>query len=421
MSEPSARGLALEALRRWRKPKKNADAIVADLFAATPLSAPDRAFALGLFYGVLRNLTLLDFWIGCLRRSHLAVDLRDILRLGLYQLFLLETPAHAAVNETVELAPKRGRELINAVLRAAARRGGELRQRAVEQPLSVRESHPPFLIARWEENFGRKAAEELCRWNNQPPPLYARINRLKIESENFVRLYHDARVVVGAPEFVTFETMPAAAVERGDCYIQDPSTALACRLLETRPGEKVLDACAAPGGKTAYIAELLQNDGMLVACDRAPERLSLLQHNLERLGAPIVETFQIDWTRDAIPEQIAAIAPFDRVLVDAPCTNTGVMRRRVDVRWRLTPDDFMRMRSKQIDIVQAVLPLLKQGGVLVYSTCSLEPEENEQLVQGLLEQMSILQLEEEKRSLPFRDGFDGAFAARLVKTAAPQR
>jgi 16S rRNA (cytosine967-C5)-methyltransferase len=183
----------------------------------------------------------------------------------------------------------------------------------------------------------------------------------------------------------------------------------------------VLDACAAPGGKTAYIAELMQNKGILVACDRAPERLSLLKQNLERLGAPIVETFQIDWTRDAIPEQIAAIAPFDRVLVDAPCTNTGVMRRRVDLRWRLTPDDFMRMRSKQTDIVQAVLPLLKQGGVLVYSTCSLEPEENEKMVQGLLEKMSILQLEKEKRSLPFRDGFDGAFAARLIKTAAAQR
>jgi 16S rRNA (cytosine967-C5)-methyltransferase len=416
MVQASSRTVALTALQRWREQKENADQIISGLFGETLLSSADRAFALELFYGVLRNLTLLDFWVGCLRRSHVDVDLRDILRLGLYQLFLLQTPEHAAVNETVELATNRGRELINGVLRAATRRRAELRSKTAEQPLAVRESHPQFLITRWEQRFGAQATEALCRWNNQPPPLYGRVNRLKIERENFLALYRDARPLSGDDDFVEFDTFPDTAVERGHCYIQDRSTAVACRVLDPHPGEKILDACAAPGGKTAYLAQLMQNEGLVAACDRASERLSVLKENIASLGATIIETFQIDWARDPVPKRIAAIAPFDRILVDAPCSNTGVMRRRVNVRWKLTAIGFRRMQKRQIDIVQAVVPLLKPGGVLVYSTCSLEPEENRAVVRYFFDNMSILELEEEKQSVPFRDGFDGAYAARLLKT-----
>jgi 16S rRNA (cytosine967-C5)-methyltransferase len=416
MTRSSARRVALNALQRWRKSRDAANVIVARLFDEMSLSAIDRGFALEMFYGVLRNLTLLDFWIAQLRRSHVDLNLRDILRLGLYQLLLLETPEHAAVNETVGLAGTRGRELINAVLRTAIRRRNELCSVAADQPLSVRESHPQFLIARWQENFGTETAEALCRWNNQPPWIYGRVNRMKIGREKFLQLYPNAQPVSGNDDFVAFEPFPDAAIERDQCYIQDPSTAIACRVLDPQPGEKLLDACAAPGGKTAYLAERMENRGFIAACDRAPERLAVLDENMKRLGAAIVETFPIDWTCDRVPEKIAAAAPFDRVLVDAPCANTGVMRRRVDVRWRLTPADFKRMQERQIKIVQAVLPLLKPGGVLVYSTCSLEPEENEHVVQHLLAEMSILRAEQETRSLPFRDGFDGAFAVRLLKT-----
>lgn len=415
MTRSSARGVALSALQRWRKEDNRADTIIARSFVETALSAADRAFALELFYGVLRNLTLLDFWIAQLRRAHIDVDVRDILRLGLYQLFRLETPEHAAVNETVGLAAARGRALINAVLRAAVRRRNELRSLSAAQPLAVRESHPQLLIARWQENFGAVTAEALCRWNNQPPPIYGRVNGIRIGREKFLELYPDARPLPRNKQFVAFDSFPNAAVDHGHCYVQDPSTAIACHLLGPQPGEKLLDACAAPGGKTAYLAELTQNRGLIVACDRAPERLALLDENMKRMGAAIVQRFPIDWTRDPVPEKITATAPFDRVLVDAPCTNTGVMRRRADVRWRLTRADFKRMQRRQIEIVRAVLPLLKPGGVLVYSTCSLEPEENEAVVHTLLDEMSILRAESEQRSLPFRDGFDGAFAVKLLK------
>jgi 16S rRNA (cytosine967-C5)-methyltransferase len=284
MVEPSARRIALAALRRWREGKHLADSIISGFLAKADLAYSDRAFALQLFYGVLRNLTVLDFWIGCLRSSQVEGSLRDVLRLGLYQLFFLETAQHAAVYETVELASGRQRAVTNAVLRTAARQGDDLLRRAVAQPLSVRASHPKFLVARWQHHFGVKNAEELCRWNNLPPPIYGRINRLRISREKFFQLYPGPRAVARNSDFVEFDALPANALSGGHCYIQDPSTVIACQLLDPKPTEKILDACAAPGGKTGYIAQLMKNKGTIVACDRNAERLFILKDNMARLG-----------------------------------------------------------------------------------------------------------------------------------------
>jgi len=415
VAQTSARRVALAALRTWRRRKQFADAVISSALSKTALQPADRAFAVELFYGVLRNVTLLDFWIRLLRRGHVDVDLRDLLRLGLYQIFIAKTPEHAAVYETVEIAPKGQRAIVNAVLRSAARGRQELQEKANSQPLDVRASHPKFLIERWEKRFGANATEVLCAWNNQPPPIYARINRLKIDRESFLERYRNARTVPNVSNFVELSS-PADAVDQGDCYVQDPSTSIACELLQPKPGGKILDACAAPGGKTAYVAELMENRGLIVGCDREPARLNLLDENLTRLGVRIAEIVCHDWTKPIIPQEILSEAPFDRILIDAPCSNTGVMRRRVDARWRLRPTDFNRMQTRQIQIARAVFPLLKPEGILVYSTCSVEVEENEDVVQQLLGQMSILQVEEEKRSIPFQDNFDGAFAARLRRT-----
>src|SRR6266536_2942444 len=416
MARLSARRIALEALRTWRKERRFADSIVSEFLAKAELADSDRAFAFELVYGVLRNLTLLDFWIGCLRASKVQVDLRDVLRLGLYQLFLIKTAPHAAVHETVGLVPQRQRPIVNAMLRAAVRRQSELLGRADAEPLFVRTSHPPFLVERWQQHFGAQHAEELCKWNNLPAPVYGRINQLRIDREEFLRLYPEARPLMPSHEFVKFDVISTDAISRGHCYIQDPSTAIACQILSPRAGEKILDACAAPGGKTGYIAQLMENRGTLVACDRDPERLQIVRENMARLGVGIVRIFDHDWTRGHVPTEIASMAPFHRILLDAPCSNTGVMRRRVDARWRLQPADFPRMQQRQLEIICALVPLLKQKGTLVYSTCSLEPEENEQVVQRALTSASILRLEEQKRSLPFQDGLDGAFAAKFIRS-----
>lgn len=417
MAKPSARQIALTALRLWRKEKRFADSIISGLLAKAELTPSDRAFALELFYGVLRNLTLLDFWIGCVRASRVESDLRDILRLGLYQLFLLKTAEHAAVHETVELTPKRQRTIINAMLRAATRRRSDLPGRAEAQPLFVRTSHPQFLVERWQQHFGAEQAEKLCEWNNLPARVYARINLLRIDRTEFLRTYPKSRPVPDNPNFVEVNSLPSAALERGHCYIQDPSTAIAVRLLDPKPGERILDACAAPGGKTGYVAQLMENVGTTVACDRDPERLQILKENMAHLSVRIVHILHHDWSRGRVSPEITSSAPFDRILIDAPCTNTGVMRRRVDLKWRLRRTDFGRMQERQIEIVRALIPLLKTNGALVYSTCSLEPEENEEVVRAILNDSPALRLTAQRHSLPFRDHFDGAFAAKLIRTA----
>jgi 16S rRNA (cytosine967-C5)-methyltransferase len=411
-AEFSSRALALTALREWRTGQQFADAVLARLLRSSDLAAPDRAFATELFYGVLRNLTLLDFWIATLRSSHLDHDARDVLRLGLYQLFLLHTPEHAAVFETVELAGPRARSLVNAVLRSALRRKEELLEEASAEDLSLRTSHPQFLIDRWAQNFGSENTAALCDWNNQPAPIYARINRLRISVDEFLAKQSAAEPLPQPENFVRLTSIPGEALAVGHCYIQDPSTAAACLLLDPKPGNKVLDACAAPGGKTAYLAELMENTGYVLASDRDAGRIRTLQENLERLGVGIAQCTQHDWDSGSTPPDWPA---FDRILVDAPCSNTGVMRRRVDLRWRLTAKDFRRMQEEQLRILRATIPLLKPGGVLVYSTCSIEPEENEEVIRLITEEFPLLKAGDEVSLLPFRDGFDGAFAAKMLR------
>ena len=421
MAHPSARELALAALREWRRRENFADSILARLLRSSDLTGPDRAFTTELFYGILRNLSLLDFWIASLRSGHLEDDARDLLRLGLYQLFLLKTPEHAAVYETVELAGAKTRSLINAVLRNAVRRKEELVAKADKQNLSVRSSHPQFLVDRWTKNFGAENTAALCEWNNRPAPIYARINRLKTSEDEFLPKVASARYAdpmshAGIPaNFVHLTSVPNQALADGHCYIQDPSTAAACILLHPKPGDNVLDACAAPGGKTGYLAELMKNQGTIIACDRDEGRIRTLQDNLERLGVEIARFAWHDWTSSEPLPDATAVASFDRILVDAPCSNTGVMRRRVDLRWRLSSRDFLRMQEEQLRILRATIPLLKAGGALVYSTCSIEPDENEEVVTAIMREFPFLKFVEQMSLLPFRNRFDGAFVAKLIR------
>jgi 16S rRNA (cytosine967-C5)-methyltransferase len=413
----TARRAAFVALRAWQNYHDRADTIISAILERSELKKSDRAFALELFYGVLRNLVLIDFWIGCLRAGSLDPDLRDIVRLGLYQLFFLGTPDHAAVNESVEMVFPKQRGLINAMLRTAARDRDELRLKARRQPLAVRQSHPAFLVSRWQRIYGLEQTAELCEWNNQRAKVYARINRLKIDPEQFGQRYPETAEIPGLPDFRHCPDIPKDALARGHCYIQDPGTIIAGELLAPEPGETVLDGCAAPGGKTGHLAQLMQNKGTLIACDRDPQRIKRLNENIGRLGLSVVKTVQHDWTKPRLPKEIESAGLFDRILIDVPCTNTGVMQRRVDVRWRLQPDSIAELCPLQMQILQRISELLKPGGVLVYSTCSLEPEENEQEIEHFLLQTPNWRLVEQRFSRPFVDHYDGAFAAKLIRSA----
>jgi 16S rRNA (cytosine967-C5)-methyltransferase len=270
------------------------------------------------------------------------------------------------------------------------------------------------LIDRWTQNFGAKNTSALCDWNNRPAPIYSRVNHFKISTEDFLSQHSEAERLPSSENFVRLTTVPHDALANGHCYIQDPSTAAASELLDPKAGERVLDACAAPGGKTGYLAELMKNQGVIFACDRDQGRIRTLRDNLERLGVEIARCVQHDWTTG---QAWSETGPFDRILVDAPCSNTGVMRRRVDLRWRLTPKDFLRMQQEQLRVLRGTIPLLKSGGVLVYSTCSIEPEENEEVVRLIRQEFPFLELMAQVSLLPFRDGFDGAYVAKLIRAA----
>ena len=411
MSRANPRAICVQALNRWESEKKYADELVHEALASAELPALDRAFLTETFYGVIRNLSRLDFIVSQLRDAPVDNSTRQVLRLGFYQIFNMRIPHHAAVNETVNLAGK-ARGLVNALLRRGIREFEALQGKLDELPPAIRFSHPEFLIQRWESRFGSEQALEICRWNNSPAEVYVRANGLKVTTGELIATAHDAAVSDAHPLAIKVRQVPYPWIVNGLCYVQDPSTLAACDLLAPQPGDQVLDACAAPGGKTTYLAQLMSDEGRIIACDLSPQRLKRLEENVKRLGAACVEVRQCNWLNAPAPFEAES---FDRILLDAPCSNSGVIRRRVDVRWRLTPQDFPRMQEKQFAILKKLVPLLKKGGVLVYSTCSLEPEENEAIVKRVTAEIASLRFLESRQTLPFRDQIDGAFAAKFEK------
>ncbi len=401
----------IAALLEWEKGRTFSDEILHTALARDSFSTLDRGFFMETFFGVLRNLSALDFLIGELREGHIDLQTRQILRLGLYQIFQMRTAAHAAVNETVNLAD-RARGLVNAILRRALREQPALAAKLASAGPATALSHPNFLVARWEAQFGREDTLRLLEWNNSPAEVFVRANTLKVTAGELARSSPLAEPWPAHPLVLKTQHLPASWISGGLCYVQDPSTLLAVDLLAPQPGELVLDTCAAPGGKTTYIAQLMANEGRLVACDLYESRVARLRENLHRLGVRNARTLTHDCMTAEPP---AGLTGFDRILVDAPCSNTGVIRRRVDVRWRLTDEDFLRMPAQQLALVRRAAALLRPGGTLVYGTCSLEPEENDLLVERALAEIPGLHFLESRRTLPFTDAIDGAFAAKFTR------
>ena len=403
---PAARQIALDLLLRWQETNAHAETLLAGLDREMSLSTAYRALVNALVIGVLRHASLLDCWIDHLRgRGRLRDRARWMLRLGLLQLFKLGLPAHAAVNETVKLA---GREkaLVNAVLRRAVRESSALDELEARAPIDVRFSLPAFLVERWRRRFGSEATARLAASFSELAPMFVRLNRLHPLAVPPV----DGEPVPGAPDFFRVETLPRAELEGGLVYVQDPSTALAPSLLDPKPGDVVLDACASPGGKCALLAQSMQNTGRLIATDSSESRLVRLRENLSRLQVRCAEIRHADWTAPPTGEW----PRFSGILLDVPCSNTGVMRRRIDVRWRVNPAEIRRLAEVQSAIVRHTVPLLQPGGRMVYSTCSLESEENEDQVARILSECPCLKLVESRLILPPDAGCDGAFAALFV-------
>jgi 16S rRNA (cytosine967-C5)-methyltransferase len=404
------------------------------------LSARDRALATELVYGTLRWQRYLDWILAPHSKRRLdSLDPRPLvaLRLAAYQIaFLDRVPIFAAVNDAVSLAD-RGRPgvtaFVNAVLRSFAKRGPREREpRPPDDPieaLATRCSFPTWLATRWVSRYGMAEATNLMRAMNERPPITLRTNTLRCTRADLAeRLRRDdglaTHVTPWAPEGLMVEPGGSpggwSVFAEGDCAVQDEASMLVVRLLEPRPGEVVADVCAAPGTKTTHLGQLMENRGRLLALDPQPGRLGLVREAADRLGVSIVETLE---------GSVEALAPrftesCDAVLVDAPCSNLGVLRRNPEVKWRRRPEDVQAAAARQRTILAAAATMVRPGGRLVYATCSLEPEENDAVVEATFPagsgfhpdppQSFPIALEGHGlRCLPHRHGTDGFTAFRL--------
>jgi 16S rRNA (cytosine967-C5)-methyltransferase len=345
---------------------------------ARDLDARDRAFARALAYGTIQRRRTLDHVAAKLTdRKRLDPDVRAALQLGLFQLVFLDGVApHAAVGESVELVKgSNGSGLVNAVLRRATDEAQDILA-AIEDE-GVRESYPHWLVELWRDAYGTKTATKLMKRLNEPPETALRANRLKTSPEALAEALGGAAkgrdaVVLDGP----FDAYAHPLWEQGHFMPQSRSSQAVARAVDPQPGERVLDLCAAPGGKTTHLAALMRDEGTIVSVERHPDKAEQLTATCERMGVTIAA---IEVGDAAEPREPA----FDRVLADPPCSGLGTLQARPDLRWRMTPERIDGIVSEQRRILAAAAGAVRPGGLLVWSTCTLNPAENEELLNGL--------------------------------------
>ncbi len=436
-----SRDLAFRALWEWERGDVLLDPLLAGLLSSSGLSSLDKALVTDLVNGTVKFRKRLD-WILSLYLTkgvgNLNPQLLSLLRLGTYQITFSERiPDFAAVDQTVRLAKvylsQKWANLVNGVLRNIARdRKGLPYPPLEEDPLShisIYYSHPKWIVERWLKRYGLKETLSLCQWNNKRPKITIRLNsfkanrgsleeKLQIEGIRFERgrYLRDFYVIEeGNP-------LQTKAFLEGLFQVQDQSAGLACLLLRPKPGERIVDLCAAPGGKLCYIAQLSEDKGKIVGVDINGKRLNLVRENCLSLGIKSFSLIRGDG-------RYFHTKPVDKVLVDAPCSGLGVLSKKADLRWKMTPQRLERLVALQRELLQNGATLLKRGGLLVYSTCTIEPEENQLMVEAFLNENKEFERENVadsiSRDFVDRDGFlltlphihhiDGSFSAGLRK------
>lgn len=422
--KPNSRLAAANIVFRWLKDDDFPDRILESS------DIPDRAFVMEVVYGIARWCRLLEWVIDRLADRMPDEKLLSFLLVGLYQTLLMDNVAgYAAVHETVNAAKiggvGRASGFLNAILRRSLREKDELVRRIELLPVGTRESHPDLLVNRWTERYGADATADLCSWNNTRPQVVVRPASLRPGMDAFCGLLREAGVSADPHPFAPDEFLVVGRGVRvedlpgysdGSFIVCDPSTSVAVSLLDPQPGETVLDACAAPGGKACVIAEKMENSGQLVALDLHEDRLSMLRRNFERMQvacARIVRGNAAD--RNTLKD--FADGTFDGILLDVPCTNTGVLRRRPDARWRFGERRLKEMVKTQQAMLDVAAKLVRPGGRIVYSTCSLESEESESLLGDWLGANPDFELREQVSLFPPSTRTDGVYAALLERHA----
>ena len=443
----SVRQLASEILFKVDTRRAYADILLDQALRTTGLGERDRALLTEITYGTLRWRGAIDGRLSLsLSRPLAEVDapIRNLLRHTCYQLVYLDRiPPYAAINEAVELAKafggRKAAGFVNGVLRNFLRTPHNQRQVQTDTTvpsLAVQYSHPEWLVQRWLDDFGADTAQALMSSNNERAPLILRANALRISREELIDRLRAARIDATAAPFApqgiwlpaggVIESLPGFA--EGLFQIQGEASQLVSGLLSPQPGERILDACAAPGGKSTHIAELMHDDGEILAIDISPRGVEKIRQNANRLGLKSVRAVHADAGE---PSAELSDAPYDRILVDAPCSGLGTLRAHPEIKWNRGAHDIARLSRVQLKILNQISEHLKINGTLVYSTCTLTLEENERNVASFLAAHAEFELQEAARylpheakhmargkyfqALPHRDNTDGFYAARMRK------
>ena len=372
-------------------------------FPATMLpEGPDRAFVQDLVYTTIRRLRPLRRILGGFLKTWPKGELEALLYIGAAQiLYMNDVPDFAAVSATVDAAKaspnKNIAKVVNGVLRNIIRKRDEGVDFMEGALLEERESFPTALVKRWIDRFGKENAEKLCKWHNEPAETWiARPDR------SFTKLERGERVE------------SVKGYDEGEFVVQDPGTQLAIELMDVKRGEKVLDACAAPGGKTIQLA---WRGAKVTACEVNPKRRRRLVENLERVGVMSGSSrVEVIDSLSFTPNSTLQVPTFSKILVDAPCSNTGVLRRRPDARWNWSEEKLKELVKQQAEILDQVVSLVAPGGAIVYSTCSNEPEENLEQVRAFTRRHKDFHIVTSKESIPYESGHDGAFAALIRRS-----
>lgn len=411
--------LAWEILWEIEREESFADLILEKVLSEQQkLSSRDRAFITEIVLGTLRWQGKLDRVIRQAARypeKKIKPKLKQLLRLAAYQiLFLDKVPDSAAVNESVRLARAvfgdgKIANFVNAILRAIARqKDQEVIPSFEDDPvehISLNFSHPRWLVELWIKEFGVEWTRDICAANNIHPPFTIRVNTLRTTRESLEANFHNMGIECRATPFspwgLILKKSPFLPDDqlwrRGEYYIQDEASQIISLLLEAQIGERILDACAAPGGKTTHLAELMKNQGQIVALDISLPKLKLLQENCRRLGVSIVKAICTD-AAQIFPFSSPAL--FDRIIIDPPCTGLGILHRHPEIKWRREPADISRLALLQQSLLENISSWLKPGGILVYSTCTMTRAENDLVIDTFLARHKEFVLEDLRAIVP---------------------
>ena len=424
-----ARAAAIKVVFEVNERGAYSNVALAKILRTEKLNDIDRRFCTELVYGTVKAGESIDWIISkYINRPLKKVDPKvlAILRVGIYQIFYMDrVPNSAAVNESVEIAKKisvNSSKFVNAVLRSAIREPNKSQfpKGDSAEEIALRMFHPQWLVEHWIKQFGMEQTKEICKADNVTPPLTLRVNTLKTNREETLdKLNHQG--INALPSTLTEEGIIIIngagsldnldVLNQGLCQVQDESSMLVAKELDPQAGEFIIDCCAAPGGKTTHIAELMKNNGHIIAVDIHEHKIKQIESNVQRLDVNIVETILLD-ARE-IGNKFKGKA--DRVLVDAPCSGLGVLRRKADLRWKKNIKELQNLPKLQLEIINSAANAVKSSGTLVYSTCTLEKSENEGIIKTFLENRNDFKLENMRTLLPHIDGTDGFFIAKLTR------